>query len=295
MAEARELSDEELRQMQLLQLGMVEELDRVCRKHGITYAISDGTLLGAVRHQGYIPWDDDADISMLRSEYEKFKAVAHELDPDICFFQDHSTDPAYRWGYGKLRRTGTVYIRPGQEHVPSQTGVFIDIFPWDGIPKSLPGMVLNDAYCAFLRKATYSAVGKRSADASAAARLAFGLLSRIPIDWVHERFEAMAARYNRQEGGRVRIYAWPALGRQTNDHPLRELYGIPKEWLQNTEDYSFEGKIFRGVAADDDYLKYMYGNYWELPPEDQRHPHTPASVFDIGEALDILKRKGKHL
>ena len=139
MAEIIEIRGEEFRRMQLLELELLIELDRVCRAHDIKYCIICGTLLGAVRHKGFIPWDDDADIGMLREEYEKFKQVANELDQEICFFQDHSTDPEYRWGYGKLRKTGTRFIRAGQEHLKCQTGVFIDIFPMDDIPKSVPG------------------------------------------------------------------------------------------------------------------------------------------------------------
>lgn len=73
MSKARKLSQEEFRTMQLLELDMLEEMDRVCRKHDIKYCISYGTLLGAVRHKGYIPWDDDADIAMLREEYENLQ------------------------------------------------------------------------------------------------------------------------------------------------------------------------------------------------------------------------------
>ena len=124
---------------QFLQLDMMVEFDRVCKQEGIHYVICCGTLLGAVRHKGYIPWDDDADIAMLREEYEKFKKIAYKLDQSICFFRDHSTDPEYRWGCGKLRKTGTRYVRLGQEHVHCKTGVYVDIFPVDDIPRTTLG------------------------------------------------------------------------------------------------------------------------------------------------------------
>ena len=113
----KQIKGQEFRRMQLLELDMLKEFDRVCRKNNINYVIFGGTLLGAVRHHGYIPWDDDADIAMLREDYEKFKLVANEMNSEICFFQDHTNDEGYRWGYGKLRRTNTKFIRVGQEHL----------------------------------------------------------------------------------------------------------------------------------------------------------------------------------
>ncbi len=89
MKKAKVIEGSDFRKMQLLQLDMLVELDRICRKNNIIYQIWGGTQLGAVRHKGYIPWDDDADVVMLREEYEKFRAVADQLNPKICFFQDH--------------------------------------------------------------------------------------------------------------------------------------------------------------------------------------------------------------
>ena len=93
--------------MQLLELDMLEELDRVCRKYDIKYCITYGTLLGAVRHKGFIPWDDDSDIAMLREEYEKFRKVAHEMDPSICYFQDHFNDRSI---FGSMGNCGALEL-----------------------------------------------------------------------------------------------------------------------------------------------------------------------------------------
>ena len=109
------LSKKELRDVQLIELEMLIEVDRICRKCGIKYCISAGTMLGAVRHGGFIPWDDDADVAFLRPEYEKFrKACETELDTDKFYFQDYRNTKGYRWGYGKLRRKGTEFIRLNQ-------------------------------------------------------------------------------------------------------------------------------------------------------------------------------------
>ena len=89
MEKAYQISNEELKKLQRIELEMLIELDRICRKHQVSYSLDGGTLLGAVRHKGFIPWDDDIDVIMLRPEYEKFRsACERELDQTRFFLQD---------------------------------------------------------------------------------------------------------------------------------------------------------------------------------------------------------------
>lgn len=274
---ARELTKEEFRKLQLLELDMLVELDRVCRKHNINYCISSGTLLGAVRHKGYIPWDDDADVSMLREDYERFKLVAGDLDPDICYFQDHFTDPEYLWGYGKLRRTGTSFVRAGQEHMKGKTGVFIDIFPMDDIPTSVPIMMIRSFYCFCLRKILWSRVGKVTDKGFMKAW--YWLISHIPVDWVYARVKKMADKSRNSTPNRVTTLLIPVPGKPV--YPAAIRYGMPKEWFSQRAEYEFEGHKFFGIKEYDAYLKYLYNDYMTPPPENERQPHAPVSSFNF--------------
>lgn len=278
MAKAVQMTQEELRTMQLLELDMLVEFDRVCRKHNIGYCIAFGTLLGAVRHKGFIPWDDDADIIMLREEYEKFKLVEDEMDHEICYFQDHSNDPEYLWGYGKLRRTGTSFVRLGQEHMKGKTGLFIDIFPQDDIPLNIPGMMLQNFYCFCLRKILWSRVGKVSEKGFMKAW--YGLISHIPVGWVYARVNKMTVKSRNNTPNRVRTLLFPPHGR-LYPKPLAIKYGMPKEWFLEREEYEFEGHRFFGVKDYDAYLKYLYNDYMTLPPEEKRRQNSPVSSFDF--------------
>lgn len=283
MSEVKRLTPEEFRKMQLIQLDMIAELDRVCRENNIKYSIFAGTLLGAVRHKGYIPWDDDADVVMLREDYEKFKRIANDkLNSEICYFQDHDTDPEYRWGYGKLRRTGTKYVRVGQEHIKCKTGVFIDIFPLDDIPKSTLAQITNDFYCFCLRKILWSEVGKYSNSEGKFAKLIYKALSKISPDSVYKKQKRMAAKSRNNNNNRVRILLFPSMGKlYKKNTPIKERYGMPKEWFLNLSEYEFEGKKFFGTKDYDAILKYIYGDYMTPPPEDQRDPHALVSDYSL--------------
>lgn len=276
--QVRQLTDEELRKMQLLQVDMIAELDRVCRKYDIKYVLYGGTMLGAIRHNGYIPWDDDADLAMLREDYEKFKQVAHELNPDICFFQDSDTDKYYRWGYAKLRRTNTEFIRSGQEHLKCKTGVFIDIFPLDDIPKFLPFQMLQDFYCYCLRKIAWSEVGK--VQKKGFKKVWFKLLSKIPMSFVLRCQKSLHKKSSNSSPNRVTCLLFPSLGKFYFKAPLKERYGMPKKWFLEREEYDFEGKRFYGIKDYDAFLQYEYRDYMTIPPESERKKHY-ASVLKL--------------
>lgn len=267
-----EVTAEQLRQIQLTELEMLVEVDRICRKCGIHYNIIAGTLLGAVRNGGFISWDDDADVALLRPEYEKFRVACEtELDTSRFYFQDHRNTPGYRWGYGKLRRKETLFLREHQEHMPYEQGIFIDIFPLDNVPDNYILRCLHNFHCFCIRKALWSEVGK-IADKSALMRMFYRLISRIPLPAIFSHYEAFAKRGNMAHTKMVRILTFPT----PND-----AYGYEKAWYEHSEDIRFEGTIFQGIKDYDAYLSFKFGKYMELPPMEERkvHPVTELKLL----------------
>lgn len=133
--EGYNLSCEELKRLQDVQKELISEVKRICLKNNIHFNMVGGTMLGAIRHGGYIPWDDDADIGFLRAEYEKFReACKTDLNHEKYYMQDLRDTEGYRWGYGKLRKKGTEFIRLNQEFMPYEQGIFIDLMPFDNVP-----------------------------------------------------------------------------------------------------------------------------------------------------------------
>lgn len=260
---------DDLRQLQLIQLEMLLEVDRICKKNNIRYAIIAGTMLGAVRHKGYIPWDDDADVAMLRSEYDRFCLVCErELDQERFYFQNHQNTPGYRWGYGKIRRKGTEFVRKGQEHMPYPTGIFIDIFPLDNVPENMLVRRFHNLACTIVRKMLWSPVGAKI-DENVVFRGIYHVLSLFSRDFVFRLYNSLKKWSNNQQTPLVRILTFPT--------PNNGYYGYFRKWYEQVDEIEFEGYKFPGPRDYDEYLTFKFGNYLELPPLEQRQGHSYSS------------------
>ena len=269
------LDNESLRQLQMIELELLLEVDRICKKCGIHYNIIAGTMLGAVRHGGFIPWDDDADVAFLRPEYERFRAACRtELDTGRFYFQDHTVTSGYRWGYGKLRRKGTIFLREHQEHMPYEQGVFIDIFPLDAVPDSPLGRAFVNAECFCIRKMLWSRVGK-IADRKKSKRFLYSMLDRIPEKRIIRALDGLISRAAERDTEWVRILMFPT--------PNRE-YGYLKRWYTGQKRVMFEDCILPGVTDADEYLSFKFGDYMIPPPESQRKTH-PVSALQLTEPI----------
>src|SRR5690606_39008251 len=120
-----------IRQTQLIQLEILLEINKICIKHNIKYILFGGTLLGSVRHSGFIPWDDDIDLAMDRENYDKFLKVAREEIDDRYTFQHYETDRKTIFPFLKIRKKGTKLIETVTENLDMDHGIFVDIFPLD--------------------------------------------------------------------------------------------------------------------------------------------------------------------
>lgn len=274
---AVELDNAHLRKLQLELLELLVEFDRICREAGIRYYLSSGTLLGAVRHQGFIPWDDDADVDMLREDYDLFCQVVDDvIDQERFFFQNTGNDKGYRWVYGKLRRKDTEYIRVGHDVLKQRTGICLDIFPLDNAYDDWRQVVANHG-CRLCRKVLWAPVGARYGD-TMAERVLFRALSLVPRNW--------ALAWHR------RLAVWQRLDRERQyiiSHNSDDICGrkYQREWFAQTVEMGFENYSFWAPQGFDGVLRVNYGNYMDLPPLEARQGPAAASVirFSDGEEL----------
>jgi len=248
-----------LRRAQLKMLDILLEFDRVCRKNGLTYWIDFGTLLGAVRHGGFIPWDDDIDLSMPTADYEEFKRIApSELGPDFVL-QTEKTQPLARQGMGmfKVRMKNTLYLmqqdRMGMDY---DKGLFIDVFD------SVPYPTLNRKFFKFLVKRIKKPLGFMMYNQD----LNFGNIVRyfvFPVEFAFFyslwKVICLFKKKDRELTPMTRlIYGYPSL--KTDIHPLGQI--------------EFEGHMFPCPNNPDARLRDMWGDYMKLPAKEERRIHT---------------------
>lgn len=266
-----ELTSLELEKLHKTELEILKEIDRVCKKHHIKYFMAGGTLIGAVRHSGFIPWDDDLDVYMYRTEYEKFCSVCEtELDTTRFFWQTQETDPYYRWTYGKMRRKDTLYIREGQEHMKFFQGIFVDVLPFDKRAESTKLWAIQEWFCITWRRILWSPVGARTAQKKV-SRLGYKILSFIPRNWIYYAYKKTATHYNTSTSHKYISF------NITWDYPYRD--GIDEEWIKDTVNLSFEDGKYPAPQDYHAFLKFYYDDYMAFPPVEERHGNAAASCI----------------
>ena len=244
-----------LRQAQLIMLNMLIEFDAICKRHNLQYWLDSGTLLGAVRHQGFIPWDDDIDLSMPLEDYHKFLEIAQSELPDDIFLQTSQTDKDFKFDYIKLRsnKASIVEFHEKEREVAYHQGVFVDIFPMLAIENSESSKQEYDT--------TFEAIRAVSA---------VSLHTPNGNDDPEKRAELIASLKQKHRG-------W-------NNNNAKIIYSgeMPdvSAWFDLDKVFplsamEFEGKSFPVPKDPSHYLDAIYSfDYRQLPPEDKRTTHA---------------------
>jgi lipopolysaccharide cholinephosphotransferase len=262
--------------VQNILLRMMQDVDAICNEAGISYSLAGGTLLGAYRDKGFIPWDDDIDIMMTRSNYEKFLKVAPKELGQAYFLQCSSTDKDWCYAYAKLRLLGTLLVTDFSQQTDSAyQGIFLDIFVQDNTSANRLAQRMHSYTILFWRfMVRYKWVGAHHKSLPFFPRIvASGLAHLLPLRFCMRRHEQALQRYDRKETG--------LLLDGTGMHLRRGPY--PASWLEELTRCDFAGNQFSASAHTSLYLRYLFGDtFCELPPLHQRRSDHKISVIDFG-------------
>lgn len=269
---------EELREYQLAQLELLDITDEICKTKNLTYYLIGGTLLGAIRHNGFIPWDADIDIAMPREDYEAFLKYWVENPSERYFYQHFSTEKNHLCPHAilKIKNTKVVMNERISKYKPKYEGIYMDIFPLDNPPELLEQQKKQEEKIKKIRRIIELKSGYEYSSISILKKFAKKLLQiiLIPVSFVHlnRKMDNCMKKYSSSNGKYfVSMASHYSYWKQLMP---KEIYGKPTR-------VSFENKLYNAPAKVDEYLTRIYKDYMKLPAEDNLY-----SILDFIVKVD---------
>lgn len=272
--------EDQLRRLQITLLGIVKDIDRVCRDNGIEYFLDSGSCLGAVRHGGFIPWDDDVDLGMKRSDYDKFLEIAPNALGENYVVAHPAADKRLAGMFAKVWKRDTVFATEETIEAGVPQGIFVDVFPYDVVSADEKVAAKQLRACRMWQSLSYlyhsGAIvvphrGLKGAIERAGCRVAHAVVHFVMNpERIRKSFDGAAMSGVGGPGKAYAAMAYAASG------------PFPEEVLFPTTDLRFEGVTLSVPGRYVQYLELMYGPTWrELPPEEERRNHAPIKL-DFG-------------
>lgn len=271
-------SEMDIKKLQNKLLEILKAFHEFCEINNLKYYITSGTLLGAIRHKGFIPWDDDIDVAMPDDDYRKLISIASKME--IYEIKERSIDSMFRtYGFMKMYDPRTTYIESMREHKEVR-GVYIDIFPLNGFGNSYKKAVKSVSKIMFLKKLAYVNIGGHNRGNFIKSVYSY-FIGKINIERIFNKMEKIAYKN--------KFISSEYVGNAYGVYGAKELFNIST--IGEPTLYEFEGFKFYGVEDYDAYLTSVYGDYMKLPKEEDRKKHSIYFCdFDL-PYKDYIKNK----
>lgn len=258
---------------------MLREIDRICRKHDIKYFICYGTMLGAVRHGGFIPWDDDVDVEMLRSEFEKFRQIAPKELNERFSYESHVNGNGYHYFFDRITAKDTYFASKYSDSYEMPKGISIDIFVADSVPAD-PKAAYRFWKKLMRKRMIMNVRWKNTARKDKAyllSKLLLPILRLRSMDSYSRSYEKAVRKYENKDTG----WVMPA----SSDHKYRGTF--PIETFSEVIPYRFEDVDTFIPVGYDDFLKAWYtDNYMDMLPLCEQNPFHDYYRLDLGSNID---------
>ena len=269
------ISNELMAKLKACELEMLKVYVDVCDRLGLKYYLVEGTLLGAVRHKGFIPWDDDIDVGMPRADYERFLREAQALLPEYYFVQSLYSEPEYHANFAKLRDCRTTFIESSIRERPINHGVYIDIFPLDYTPESKllrKCIRYANVFYAFRIAQVYTLPPVQRSKMKQILRWEVRMLSNLCFSNLQQAVTAQKRLYTACKRSRWITNYGSAWGERET---------VSSEWYGEGKFLTFEGMTVRVPSEYDKLLTQIYGDYMTPPPPEKQIGHHYADVIDL--------------
>ncbi len=266
-----------LDKVQKILLGYLLEIDRICKKHKIKYFLAGGTLLGAIRHHGFIPWDDDADVMMLREDYDHFLEVVQQELPDHIFLQLPTTEKGNYNPFTKLRINDTMFSTEFTgRFMDMHNGIFFDVLSHDKTGNHRWSQKLHLMATMLLRSIVFNKWGNTDIASGGGHPIICKIVDKakylVPMPFaVWAQNKALTFFQNRKSD-----YLYDGMGRNLKRG------AFPAKWLEEAVYVDFEGYQFPVPKEYDKYLTYLYGDYMQMIPVSQRRTSHSIVLTDLG-------------
>lgn len=269
-----------LRKLQLTQLEILKVFDRFCREHGLKYSLYAGSLLGAVRHQGFIPWDDDLDVCMSRADYDRFLKLWSEHPVAGYVLQNKENSKYFDQSFTKLRKDHTTFLQDEWEIGNHHTGIFLDIFPVDRIPNGKWNRAVFKARCMVYQLMTREFVPPKG---NPVVKLGSGMiLACVPKSLrpkLRSRMLKQIMKYNGDSTLECVFIETVATIGKPHVATLTDRY----------VELPFEDGLFLCFGDWHDYLVRKFGDYMQLPPEEEQAWQHHPIIIDFEHNYEELK------
>lgn len=253
------------KELQKIELNIFKDFIKVCDKLNINYYLIGGTLLGAIRHNGFIPWDDDIDVCMLRDDYEVFIKYGQEYLDKNYFLQTYETDSEYPGCYAKIRDNNTTFLEDSVKTKKMNHGIFIDIFPLDDYHKHNKVKEKLIYYKLYNEKFIHDKNFKKRLVAKL-AKILYGNKTKLELCKMQEMI------YTRKSNSNYVTNYCGAWGVEKETHN--------KKCFEDFKIVKFENLDVKVPIGYDEMLKKTYGDYMQLPPKEKRVSHHNTEIID---------------
>lgn len=251
------------------ELEIMDEFVRICDKYNLEYFLTGGTMLGAIRHQGFIPWDDDIDVGMLRKDYDLFIKYAKEELDNKYYLDCFETNKDYYLPFAKIKKNNTIFDEEDNHHLNNHKGIFIDIIPFENANKS--DSFTQKIQAILVRNITDTMFYKKKIRKLKNSRhpLFVLILSIIPNKQLM-KIQKRISKLNKNNNSEY-VVALAGTYSYKKETMKREIF-VPSKKI------NFENKEYFGMNNPDAYLTKIFGNYMELPPKEKRRNHMPLKI-----------------